>query len=452
MNDNKNEKKINHDEKQNINQTNKKFIKIKVAILANEPIGWGSCKHYFPVILNDYKWTKKDITYKISAEYIYDKDICKGKLTTSKYDLLLVPGGGVGDGESIIQGFNRHPKVKKWKKNLSKFIKDGGGYVGICGGTALLTGLNTGDKRKPTTFTERQYNKSSVGVSCVNSFYKYLAIPLIYPFQKNHPEKIGATGYVFSFSPGATKDGVEFFTGGVPVDFQIFKNHPIFSDFPKDTERMRWWGGPALIIPDKPDRDITVLARYPKEDFSKNPSTKINAWSYRGGILGLLKALIKSFKIIKDRNISLNHLLTYAYYLAGNWSISDKNIELDFPNKASITAEVYPNENKGRILLCTAHPEYMIWWDGEIIESDPNDFNCLAKGLHKWINIHPLSKSVLSEMTYTWWVVRRFVAWAAKVPDENLPPISPGELNEGSKKLISDIFYDGDIVKQMENI
>jgi hypothetical protein len=32
------------------------------------------------------------------VKYIFDKDIVKGRLNTSEFDVLLVPGGGVGDG------------------------------------------------------------------------------------------------------------------------------------------------------------------------------------------------------------------------------------------------------------------------------------------------------------------------------------------------------------------
>ena len=197
-------------------------------------------------------------------KYIFDKDIVKGRLNTSEFDVLLVPGGGVGDGQAIMKGFTFSRKVRKWKKNISTFIKDGGGYVGICGGAALITDLKTGDK-KPRTFLERQYNKSSLGVSCVSSYYKTIAFPLFYPFQKNYPEKIGAIAYVFSFAPGETVDGIRIHTGGVPIDFQISKDHPIFSDFTQDTERIRWWGGPALIVPENPDRDVKILATYPAQ-------------------------------------------------------------------------------------------------------------------------------------------------------------------------------------------
>ena len=426
---------------------------IKVAILAEEPLGWGSGKHYFPVILDGYNWTIKDMAYKFSASYIFDKDINKGKLNISNYDVLLVPGGGVGDGQAIVKGFGSFKKVRLWKKNITNFIKEGGGYVGICGGTALITDLSTGSYRKPTTFTERQYNKSSIGASCVKSYYKDLAMPILYPFQKKYPERIGAMGYVFSFAPGETNDGIKIHTGGVPIDFQINKDNPIFSDYPNETERIRWWGGPALIIPEKPNREIKILARYPKIELSENEKTKIYAWKYTGGISGLLKALFKSFVTIKIENSSLLNVFSNAFFLAGNWEKTERLIELNFSNKPCMTAEVYPNENQGRIIFTTAHPEYMIWHGGHIEEIEDNGFNCMAKGFHHWKNISPLSKTIADELTHTWWIVRRMTAWAAKIPDGHMPPISEDEINEKSRKIISkNIIWDGSLRNQIENI
>ncbi len=425
---------------------------IRVAILAEEPIGWGSGKHFFPIILNDYNWKIDNITYKFIVKYIFDKDILMGKLDKTNFDVLLVPGGGVGDGQSIMKGFNFSRKVRKWKKNISKFIIDGGGYVGICGGTALLTDLKTNEK-KPRTFLERQYNKSSLGVSCVSSFYNTYAFPLFYLFQKKYPEKIGATAYVFSFAPGKTVDGLSIHTAGVPVDFQIYRNHPIFSDFKSDTERIRWWGGPGLVVPENPDRNVQILARYPKKDLSEDADTQIHAWKYTGGIHGLIFAFFKAMIFIKKENDTLKNLFLYTYYMAGNWKMTDKIIRLDCSNKPSITAEIYPNENEGRILLCTSHPEYMIWWNGHITEKENTGFNCLATGFHKWEDIKPLSKFAEKELTYTWWMVRRFVAWAAKIPNENLPPIKEKEIMKKDSSILSkNIFWDGNLFNQMKSI
>ena len=425
---------------------------IRVAILAEEPVGWGSGKHFFPVILDGYTWTVEDTSYRFSTKYIFDKDILNGRLNKLDFDVLLVPGGGVGDGQSIMKGFTFLPKVRKWKKNISKFIKDGGGYVGICGGTALITGLKTGQK-KPHTFLERQYDKSSLGVSCVYSYYKTFAFPLFYPFQKNHPENIGATAYVFSFAPGETNDKTYIHSGGVPLDFEIFKDHPIFSDFLHETERIRWWGGPALIIPEKKDRDVKILAKYPAKDLSDNDTTKIYAWKYTGGIHGIFLGFLKALKFIKKEKDSLKNVFLYTYYFAGNWELSQKKIDLDYSNRPSITAEIYPNENKARILLCTAHPEYMIWWNGHIEEMKDTNFNCIGMGLYKWKEITPLSKTLKDELTHTWWMVRRFTAWAAKVSDDHLPPIHKQEITQKEKSNIANnIFWSGSLINQMKNI
>ncbi|MFH1101238.1 MAG: hypothetical protein V1726_04280 [Methanobacteriota archaeon] len=425
---------------------------IKVAILAEEPFFWSSLKHYFPIILNDFFWEIQNITYKISASYIYDRDILKGNLTTSAYDVLLIPGGGVGDSESMVKGFNSLRKVKKWKKKIQEFVQAGGGCIGICGGAALITNLCT-ESKKTTTFMERQYDKSSIGISGVMSYYKDVAFILFYPFQRKHPEKIGASFYVFSFAPGETTDGIRIHTGGVPLDFQICKDNPIFSDFPDKTLRMRWLAGQALLVPENPDREVTILARYPENDISENESTRIHAWSYTGGIHGFFIALLKAFRLAKVEHINLKHVLMHAFFLAGDWKLTDKVVELDHANKPCMTAEIYPNENRARIILCAPHPQYMIWWGGHIEEVDDTGFNCLGTGLHQWKDIDPLSKNAKKELTYTWWVLRRLVAWAAKVPDSHLPPIDiTEEFEEKFSVLYNNIFWDGTLIGQMNSI
>jgi hypothetical protein len=329
---------------------------------------------------------------------------------------------------------------------------EGGGYVGICGGTALITGLKTKDV-KLHTFLEIIYNKSSLDLSCVTSYYKNIATPLFYPFQFNYPEKVGASAYVFSFGPGETIDNKKIHTGGVPVDFQICKDHPIFSDLKNDTQRIRWWGGPGLIIPKNPDRKIQVLATYPDQDISKNENTKINAWKYTGGIRGILKAFLRALKLIKKEKCSLKKVLIYSYLMAGNWELTDKTIDLGLSKKPSITAEIYPNKHKARILLCTSHPEYMVWKNGYIEANKDKDFHCLATGLHKWKKIDSFSHFSDKELTHNWWMVRRFVAWAAKIPDNHLPPIDEKEKYEKLEPLISEhIYWDGSFHNLINNI
>lgn len=424
---------------------------IRVGILAQEPLGWGSGKHFFPVILQGYTWTSQNVTYAMETTYLFDKDIMQKRLRAEEFDVLLVPGGGVGDGLAMMKGFWFSRRVRKWKKNISAYIQDGGGYVGICGGTALITDLKTAE-RTPRTFLERLYHRSSLGVTCVSSYYKSLAFPLFYPFQRNHPERIGAIAYVFSFAPGVTADGVRIHSGGAPIDVQISKDHPIVSDAPQQTLRVRWWGGPALVVPKQPDREVCILARYPMQDLSSNSDIRIHAWRYVGGIRGLLVAFFKAAGYIKKQKDSLKNLFLYTFYMAGDWKATEKVIELDYADKPCITTEVYPNEKKARIVLCTAHPEYLVWWGGRISEGTTKDFHCLGEGLYHWEGIAPVSKDASFELSYTWWMVRRFVAWAAKVPDNQLPPFQKQEATRDTTVLLKNIFWDGSLRNQMENI
>ncbi len=424
---------------------------IRVAILAEEPLGWGSGKHYFPMILN-YSWEKRNTVYSFSTSYIYDCDILKGSLTKKNFDILLVPGGGVGDGEAIAKGVLCLPKVKSWKKAIAQFIKEGGGYVGICGGTALFTELKT-EKSKPTTFLEKLYNNSTIGISQVKSYYKNIAFPLLYPFQYKHPEKIGATAYIFSFAPGKTLDDVYIHTGGVPIDFVVNNKHPIFSDLGENTVRIRWWGGPGLLPPKNDSKDIEVIAWYPPDVLTKNTKTSIQAWRYTGRVFGLFRGMWKAFHLIKHEHESLKNLFLYSYYLSGPWKKTSHQIDMDLSNKPSITTEIYPNEKKGRILLCTSHPEYMIWYDGHIKEETMEKDHVMGEGFHRWHDIKPLSNDLVEEFTATWWIVRRFAAWAAKVPDEELPPIEKGKITKDAQKILSEnIFWDNTLLNQMKNI
>jgi hypothetical protein len=432
------------------NKSNTKIV--KVAILGTQPLFWSTCAlRFFPVILDNYQWESNSTRYRISTRFLYDKDILKGVLKKPNFDVLLIPGGGVGDGHSISKGFNLSIKTRRWKKRIQDFIKNGGGCIGFCGGASLITHLSTGEKRKPTTFVERQYNKSSLGISCVTSYYKNLAFPLLYPFQKTNPEGIGTTAYVFSFAPGITKDGKRFHTGGVPMDFKIRKDNPILSGYPKQSIRIRWWGGQALVVPENPDREVSIIAEYPEQELSEQDSTRIHAWRYVGGIHGLVFAFFKALRFMKLNKLNLLDFPMLTYYFAGDWERTDKIIQSDLANRPAITTEIYPNRNKGRITLCTLHPEYMIWTGGYIEERDDTQFNCLADGLYQWRDID--GGSIDDNITHTWWLVRRLVAWTAKVPDDELPPIARHRLTEKEKQFLSkNIFWDGTLINQMENI
>jgi len=433
----------------------KKEVKeIRIGILASEPLLWSTCAlQFFSVMLEKYQWQTQSNKYIISTSSLSDNDILEGRLNKTNIDALLIPGGGVGDSHSMVKGFNFLPKTKKWKRNIQEFVKAGGGVIGICGGASLITSLEMSNNRKPTSFVERQYNKSSLDISCVTSIYNYIAFPLFYPFQYNHPERVGSTLYVFSYEPGITKDGKRIHCGGVSIDFQVNKNNPIFADYPYEKLRIRWWGGQGLKVPKNPNRQVSIIASYPSIDLYENEETRINAWKYVGGVFGLIRGFFKAMKFIKQNNLKIIEFPMLTYSFAGDWTLSNTIIETDLKNRPAITTEIYPNDNQGRITLCAAHPEYMIWYGGFLKEKDDTKYNCLGNGLLQWDNIDLVDDSIDKLITHTWWLVRRLVAWTAKVPDCDLPPITNPSLTKQEKETLQKyIYWDGTIINLIDNI
>ena len=51
------------------------------------------------------------------------------------------------------------------------------------------------------------------------------------------------------------------------------------------------------------------------------------------------------------------------------------------------------------------------------------DHNSIADGLFELTDYTPFDETIEDEMTHTWWMVRREIAWAAGVADNFLPPV-----------------------------
>lgn len=389
---------------------------IRVAILTGEKLII-SMAPYFIEMLTNYQWLVGDTQYRFDVKPITDDDILKGKLNTDNYDLIVVPGGGVGDGEAWVRAYPS-PENFKWKRNFAQFIKDGGGYFSVCGGTALITDLDL--DRKPKSYLEYAYENSDLGVTCVKSHYETIANPLFCQFAGLPPEYPGVNPYCMYSGFNLSDPDVSIHYTGVCLDCKIFKDNPIFKDYFEDTRRIRWISGPSLVIPENPDREVKILAKYPQEEISDNKSTRIHAWRYTGGIRGLVvKGLIKAIK--NKYESGSTDIFGTIYAFAGDWKKTDKIIETDYSNKVAITAEIYPNKNKARIVLSGPHTEDNVWWGGYIQETEDNNENNLWDALFKWVNINHKSKAL--EWEYNYWINRRIVAWVSKkVPDNHLPP------------------------------
>jgi len=387
---------------------------VKIAMLAQER-GW-DCRdlEYFKEMLPDYEWVVNSTKYRFKVDLILDKDILSGNLKVDNYDVLLIAGGAVGDAEAMIRWI---PNVRNfiWKRSIANFIKNGGGYFSDCGGTTLITDLD----HKPTTPEEMVLERSAIdGISCVKTDFQARE-PLLCQLLGDPPKSTGMLGYILYSGWNLSSPNANPPRNGIPLDYQINTNHPIFDDYLKDTRRISWIGGPGLVVPENPDREVTVLARFPVEEISENESTQVHVWEYQGGFRGVFKGIFKGFK---DReNLEFTNPFIGAYTHAEDWDPMDKILETNFSNKPAITAEIYPNENQGRLLLCSPHTERNIWWGGHVQESVDTDHNNLFEGLWMWVDIIPNPWDL--ERTYNYWLNRRCIAWAGKVADNDLPPV-----------------------------
>jgi hypothetical protein len=362
-------------------------------------------------LLDRYQWTVGNITYQFDVTPIYDKDIYRGHLTTATYDVLFMPGGGGGGYVTLTKSHPNLQTVKIWKKQIINFVKDGGSYAGVCGGTYSLLGLD----RLPQTPFERKFDQSAINISCVKLSFTSWATPIFCQWVGLRPDAIGSGAYLYY--TGWNRTGIIY--SGVPLDVSVNRSHPIFDGYLNGTVRFRWIGGPAYTLPIHPNRDVSVVARYPTEEISENPDTQIHAWQYIGGIRGFLPSSIQYF--FKE-NTALNGLLN-VYVHAGDWKKTDTIIQTNFSDKPFITAEVYPNDNAARIFLCAGHPEYYVWWGGHIVEANDTAHNTLYSSLYRWTDIIPENQTLVNEATYNWWLARRAIAWCAKIPIYDLPPV-----------------------------
>ena len=67
--------------------------------------------------------------------------------------------------------------------------------------------------------------------------------------------------------------------------------------------------------------------------------------------------------------------------------------------------------------------------------------NYVAGGLYKLVDYTPFDETPEDEITHTWWIVRREIAWAAKVPENDLPPIyGPSQVCDFEQNATSSEF------------
>jgi hypothetical protein len=414
----------NDDNIEPISTSDVNLVEIRVAMYSQFPSTYDII---YNMILDGYKWIVGNKSYIFTIDKIKDKDIIRGKLTISNYDSFIIPWD---QAEQMYIRYSLHSiRNKIWKENIANFIKDGGGYFSYCSGTAFVCGM----AEKPETLGDILLERTNLGISHVKIF-RERSLPFLwgYPFLfklSTNPEVIGWKAYEFYSGKQTTSQSAiyQFSAPGIPVDFKINRNNPIFDDLHEDTRRIYCSPGGTYVIPDEYKDDVTVLALFPDLEISDNKSTQIHYWKYTGGFKGVIKSFTEARK---NKGVFTWTIFPYQSF-AGDWEMTNEIVQTNHSNKSFMTMESYPNENKGRIVLTYGHPELLVWWGGHMVDVNDKDNNFLKDGLYKWVDVTPFNETVEDEITYNWWIVRRQAAWASKVPDNDLPPVyGPSQVSD----------------------
>jgi len=244
----------------------------------------------------EYEWEANGVVYRFNATFISDKNILGiEKPALNNFDVFII-------GASARQFIIGNSYI--WKENIREFVKNGGGYVGMCGGanSAAISMNEIHDIRDIVTqsgFLEI----ANVYVNCQHS----------QEWQYAWKEAMGELGN----------------NAGMPLNLSINTSHPIFYGYNESMRNLRWWGGPSLTPANLYDENfgkISPLAVYMEEPCKKAP---IHFWIWKG-----------------------------------KW-IPYKNITTDLMNQYAAITTTY---GKGRIVLFGPHPEYSTWYDGHVVE------------------------------------------------------------------------------------
>lgn len=390
---------------------------IRVAIYTDTPN-----EKYFLLPLQNYQWAVGQTSYRFLPTLVTTKDIVKGRLTTANYDVLIY-SFNQADQYLFRTGFSRLPQNQILVRNIDAFVEDGGGYYGSCGAAAIAGGMiNT-----PTSFLERAMKQSSLNISGVQFEY-HTAIPILTELRGRSPATVDTQAYLL-YSGWNVPNPHEMNYSGICPDIRVNKSTAIFDDFIGASRKIRWIGMSAFEIPMQPDREMMALGYFPSQEISDNTSSQIHYWTYTGGLAGLLKGLIFGRgTILWVANLGV---LMRAFLFSGDWQKTETIVQTQVADKPFMTAEVYPNEHAARIIRCSGHPELVTWWGGHLEDITDNGTNNLYDGLYQLAGATPMNQTIEDEYTYNYCIIRRCCAWAAKIPDNDLPPVyGPSQVSD----------------------
>jgi len=313
----------------------------------------------------NYQWTRNDISYYFNMTIIDKNDVLgKGphQLTNKNFDVFVI---GANAKSYLLDGLDT-----KWKAKVQNFIANGGGYLGICGGAnAASQGFET-----PENVFHQHVNKGVLKLANV-----YINDNFLDEWQ--YLFKIGFDAF---FAGNVTNSSYPSY---VTINTTVQKNqfNAIFSGYDENFSYISYAGGPGMYNASSTDRKygpIIPLLEYNEELMYTKP---IHYWI----------PTLNGWKIF--RNISTNLL-----------------------DKFAGIATTY--NSSGRVVLYGPHPEYpFVVINGTIKEYLGHGY-LSSFGLFKQYVYNYFG--YLQDFFKNIWIVRRSAAWAAHVPDTDLPPIS----------------------------
>jgi len=261
-------------------------------------------------------------------------------LTNEDFDVFIY-SFNQADQYLFRTGFSNLPRNIIIKRNIVNFVKGGGGYYGSCGGAAVAGGM----QNKPTSFLERAMYKSQLGISGVVWYFDSV-VPLLADLINRKPEAVDTQAYLV-YSGWFVSNPHDMNYSGVCPEINISKDNAIFEDFIGSTRKIRWIGLPAFELPENPDREIKVLAKFPEEELSDNVTNQIHYWTFEGNLIDLIKGQFTEGEILWCKNLGP---LMRSFLFSRDWVKTDIMVKTNLSDKIFMSAEIYPNENRLELL------------------------------------------------------------------------------------------------------
>jgi len=333
-----------------------------------------------------YQWTINNTKYRFETTRINRDDVL-----------------GMGDHPLTTQNFDVlmigasarsylfHGQSEEWRKNIQEFVGNGGGYYGVCGGAnAASQGF-----KKPSSLFHKAVNRGVLRIANV-----YINDDLLGEWQ--YLLKFGFSGFFKNHNPNLT-------VGFVDVNTTVNKNvnNKIFLGYPLSYRHIAYAGGPGMY------------------------NTGINNPKY-GPVIPLL---------VYNEELMFSKPIHYYIPTVHGWKIF-RNVTTNLSGTYAGIATTY--NNSGRVVLYGPHPEIYVVVNGSIVEEKGIGYMSLVLGRYYIYDYYGYATNYSN-----YWIMRRSIAWVAKVPDDELTPMDENSISLMKPNNAGKIYYKSKQIMQV---